>query len=161
MSAVLWTDIDNYLLTYILADMGVSSSYSTLKINEVFLSDSFTPTDYNPPSVVIFSNSVRPINQGPHGDGEVHIYSEYRYFLACVDAERTTYATAKANAQALTQRLREVIRTRYALGGLASTLVETVYETQVQDMRVEVLGGRVGGLFKGVGVLPFIARTET
>ena len=81
MSAVLWTDIDNYLLTNILADMGSAGSYVTLVVNEVLLSDSFTPTEYNPPTVVIFSNSVKPISQGPHGDGTIHIYSEYRYFL--------------------------------------------------------------------------------
>jgi hypothetical protein len=160
MSAVLWTDIDNYLLTNILADMGSAGSYVTLIVNEVLLSDSFKPETYDPPTVVIISNNVRPIEQGPHGDGTVHIYSEYRYFLACIDDNQTTYATAKANAQELTQRMREVVRTRYALGGEASTLVETVYETQILDMRVEVMGGNVGGDFRGVGVLPFIVRTE-
>lgn len=161
MSAILWTDIDNYLLTNILADMGSGGLYGTLLVNEVLLSDSFKPEKYNPPTVVIFSNNVRPIEQGPHGDGEVHVVSEYRYFVACVDDEQTTYATAKANAQALVQRLRDFVLTHYALGGLASTFVETVYETQLLDMRVEVLGGNVGGKHKGVGVVPFIVRTET
>ena len=160
MSAVLWADIDNYLLTNILADMGSGGSYATLQVNEVLLSDSFKPTEYNPPTVVIFSNTVRPTTQGPHADGEIHIYSEYRYFLACVDDAQTTYAVAKANAQALVQRMREVVRTRWALGGLASTLVETVYETAILDMRVEVLGGQQGGKFRGVGVLPFLVRSE-
>lgn len=161
MSAVLWTDIDNYLKTNILADMGTGGLYATLIVNEVLLSDSFKPEKYNPPTVVIFSNNVRPISQGPHGDGEVHIISEYRYFLACVDDEQTTYAVAKANAQALTQRLRNFVLTHFALGGLASTFVETVYETQLLDMRVEVMGGNVGGNYKGVGVVPIIVRTET
>ena len=161
MSAILWTDIDNYLLTNILADMGSGGSYGTLLVNEVLLSDSFKPSDYNPPTIVIFSNTVKPTMQGPHGDGEVHIFSEYRYLLAGVDDDQTTYAVAKANAQTLVHRLRQVILNRYALGGLASTMVETVYETQILDMRVEVLGGQVGGKFRGVGVLPFIARTES
>lgn len=161
MSAILWTDIDNYLLTNILADMGSGGLYGTMLVNEVLLSDSFKPEKYNPPTVVIFSNNVRPISQGPHGDGEVHVFSEYRYFLACVDDEQTTYATAKANAQTLVQRLRTFVLTRFALGGLASTFVETVNETQLLDMRVEVMGGNVGGNFRGVGVVPLIVRTET
>ena len=161
MSAILWTDVDNYLLTNILADMGSGGLYGTLIVNEVLLSDSFKPEKYNPPTVVIFSNNVRPISQGPHGDGEVHIYSEYSYWLACVDDEQTTYAVAKSNAQTLVQRLRTFLLTRFALGGLASTFVETVYETAIKDMRVEVLGGNVGGKFKGVGAVPFIVRTET
>lgn len=160
MSAILWTDIDNYLLTNIQTDLG-SGGYATLAVNEVLLSDSFRPDSYNPPTVVIFSNNVKPISQGPHGDGEVHIYSEYSYWLACVDDEQTTYAVAKANAQTLVQRLRTFVLTRFALGGLASTFVETVYETAIKDMRVEVLGGNVGGKFKGVGAVPFIVRTET
>lgn len=161
MSAILWTDIDNYLLTNILADMGSGGLYATLLVNEVLLSDSFKPEKYNPPTVVVFSNNVRPITQGPHGDGEVHIESEYRYFLAVVDDEQTTYATAKANAQALVQRLRDFMLTHYKLGGLASTFVETVNETVILDMRVEVMGGNVGGNFKGIGVVPLIVRTET
>ena len=160
MSDVLWTDIDNYLLTNILADMGSGGSYGTLIVNEVLLSDSFKPAEYNPPTVVIFSNVVRPIEQGPHSDGAIYIESEYRYFLACVDDAQTTYATAKANAQELTQRLREVIRSRYALGGRSSGIGETVRDTQVLDMRVEVLGGQQGGKFRGVGVLPFTVRSE-
>lgn len=161
MSAILWTDIDNYLLTNILADMGSGGLYATLLVNEVLLSDSFKPEKYNPPAVAILSNIVRPIVQGPHGDGEVHVISEYRYFLACVDDEQTTYATAKANAQTLVQRLRNFVLTRYALGGLASTFVETVYETEILDWGVEVFGGNVGGNYKGVGALRLIVRTET
>jgi len=161
MSDVLWTDIDNYLLTNILADMGSAGSYGTLIVNEVLLSDSFKPSEYNPPSVVIFSNTVRPVEQGPHGDGNIYVLSEYRYFIACVDDAQTTYATAKANAQELVQRLREVVRSRFALGGLSSGISETVMDTQIADMRVEVLGGQQGGKFRGVGVLPIIVRTET
>lgn len=160
MSESLWADIDNYLKTYIAADMGVTSPYVTLQVTEVLLSDSFKPEKYNPPTIVIFSNNVRPITQGPHGDGEIHIFSEYRYFLAAVDDEQTTYATAKINAQTLIQRLREVIRSRFALQGLVSSVGEFVYETQVLDMRVEVMGGNVGGKFRGVGVLPLLVRTE-
>ena len=97
MSDVLWTDIDNYLLTNILADMGSAGSYSTLIVNEVVLSDTFKPAEYNPPSVIVFSNTVRPIEQGPHGDGVIHVISEYRYFLACVDDRQTTYADRKSD----------------------------------------------------------------
>ena len=160
MTDVLWADMDNYLIANIDADMGLGSSYTTLQVNEVVLSDTFKPAEYNPPSVIIFSNDVRPIEQGPHGDGTIHIWSEYPYFIATVDAPQTDYATAKANAQELVQRLREVVRSRYALGGLTSTVGEFVYETQVSDMRVEVLGGEVGGKFQGVGVLAFLVRSE-
>ncbi|MBT9173441.1 MAG: hypothetical protein DDT21_01842 [Syntrophomonadaceae bacterium] len=161
MSAVLWVNIDNYFKTNILADMGSGGLYSTLLVKEVLLSDSFKPEKYNPPAVAILSNIVRPISQGPHGDGKVHIYSEYPYWLACVDNEQMTYATAKANAQILVQRLRNFVLTRFALGGLTSTFVETVYETEILDWGVEVLGGNVGGNYKGVGALRLIVRTET
>ena len=160
MSESLWTDIDNYLVTAITTDMGAASAYATLKLDQVVLSDSFQPDRYNPPTAIIFSNTARPIEQGPHADGEVHIYTEYRYFIAVIDNEQTTYAQGKANAQILLQRVREVIRGRFALGGTTSTIGETVYETVIQEMRAEVLGGQLGGKFRGVGVVPIIIRTE-
>jgi hypothetical protein len=129
-------------------------------LNEVLLSDTFKIEEYNPPSVVIFSNDVRPIEIGPHGDGNYNVNSEYPYFIAAIDAPRTTYATAKANTQELVQRLREVVRARFALGGTTSTIGEFVIDTEVQDMRVEVLGGEIGGEFQGVGVMSFMVRTE-
>lgn len=163
MSDVLWTDIDNYLLTNLLADMGTGGLYSTLVVNEVLLSDSFKPEKYSPPAIVIFSNNAKPIMQDEHGDGLIHIFSEYRYFIAAVDAEQTTYAVAKANAQALVQRLRIFALSHYALSGIASTpgdYYEAVEYVTMQDMRVEVMGGNVGGKFRGVGVMPLTVRAR-
>ena len=161
MSDVLWTDIDNYLLTNILADMGSAGSYATLIVNEVLLSSEFKEDTYNPPTVIIFSNRAKPIAQGPHGDGSVHIWTDYPYLLMGVDDRQTSYATAKANAQELMQRLREVVRSRFALGGLSSGISETVYDTTIQELRTEVLGSSsTGGKFTGVGLVSFTVRSE-
>lgn len=150
MSACLWADIDAYLLAAVTTDMGAASTlYSTLKIATVKTGEAaaVNPDHYTLPLVVIDGYEMDPGDNYPHADGAIHLDAiRYPYLLAAYTTA-TTATQAKADGQELLRRFRELLRSRYALGGLTATDGETVTETEIGNGGVAVRG--IGGTNTG------------
>lgn len=125
MSACLWNDIDAALIAAITADMTEAGDYEDLIIETVLLGETVNPDQHELPLVLIRSMEAQYSEDGPHGDGEIHIDTiTYAYDLIAIarvePAENETVAEttgrAKAAATELLRRLREVVRSRVALG---------------------------------------------
>ena len=142
MSACLWVDIDAYLIAAVTTDMGDGGLYGTLEIATVKTGDTtaVNPDHYTLPLVVVDGYRMETGDNYPHADGDIHADGiRYPYVLAAyVTADSDSQA--KANGQELLRRLREMMRDRYALGGLSSTDGERVDETWIGRGAVAVRG---------------------
>jgi hypothetical protein len=128
VSATLWNDIDAYLAAAVIADMGTDSPlYDGLWVEQVVTGAAWEPQHWRQPAVAINGEQAR-LEGGPHGDGVVHLEITYPYALVGV-CKAATIAQARKDAKELGRRLRELIRSRYALGGLVASDGERVQRT--------------------------------
>ena len=95
---------------------------------------------------------------GPHSDGVIHLDNRYPYTLAAL-CDHADFETSRANCQELGRRLRELLRSRYAFGGLASTDGETVQSTEIGQMALESFG-EIGGEYVHGALLNLTANTQ-
>lgn len=118
----LWADIDTYLATELLAEMGAGGLYTTLITKQVLVDDLMGPDEAEKlssyPVVFVRSREVKE-KTGQHGNGRVNIENTYKYVVIAV-AISNGQRQAKQDAQELRRRLREFLRTRLSLGGLTS-----------------------------------------
>jgi len=147
MSASLWADMDAYLEAAVLADMGTAGLYATLPIAQIVIGPLGDIDQLTLPAVIIQSFDVEH-EGGPHGDGAIHLDCRYPYTLAvlCANAD---FETSRANCQELGRRLRELLRTRYAFGGLAATDGETVQSTEIGTTSLDSFGEIAGEYVHG------------
>lgn len=141
MSVCLWADIDDYLKTAITADMG-PGTYGSLEIATVLVGETLTPEHHTKPIALIrgMEAEIADGESGPHSGGEIHFDRIiYPYELIFI-AEAGTDAAAKAAGQELWRRGREMLRSRYALGGLASTDGEHVISATPTGGKLEIRG---------------------
>lgn len=118
----LWADIDDYLRTELIAELGVSGTYTTQMVKQVIVDDIMdftgaTKADNYP--LVIVRSSTASQAPGPHGGGSARVENTYDYQLVCV-LKATGQAQCKRDVQEIRRRLREFLKTRLALGGLMS-----------------------------------------
>jgi len=141
MSACLWADIDAYLIAAVTADMG-TGTYGTLEIATVKTGEAaaVNPDHYTLPLVIIDGYEMDPGDNYPHADGLIHLDNIRYPYLLIAYATASTAAQAKADGQELLRRLRELLRSRYALGGLTATDGETVSQTEIGRGGVAVRG---------------------
>lgn len=141
MSACLWADIDAYLIAAVTADMGAASAYATLKIAGVEVGEIVNPEQKTLPFVLIRGYEASEGDDYAHGDGVIHLDNmryPYEIFAFAVSA---TAAQAKIDAQELRRRLREMMRSRHALDGIApASDGETVIQTNMTGGGVQVRG---------------------
>lgn len=137
MSESLWADVDAYLLDALLSDLGGDSAYETLQVAEVHNTALWTPAKWTLPAVA-FNGSEATSEYGTQHDGYPHEQAVYPYVVAAV-VKASSYDSAQAHAKILTARIREALRVRFNLPGLAaSTLGEAVIETRVPEWGVFV-----------------------
>jgi hypothetical protein len=119
----LWADIDEYLQTQLIAELGSGGSYTSQVVRQVILDDimDFTgATRLDNYPVVLVRSSTATQAPGPHGGGSARVENTYDYQLVGV-LKATGQAQCKRDVQEMRRRLREFLRTRLALGGLTST----------------------------------------
>ncbi len=119
----LWADIDEYLQTQLIAELGSGGSYTSQVVRQVILDDimDFTgATRLDNYPVVLVRSSTATQAPGPHGGGSAKVENTYDYQLVGV-LKATGQAQCKRDVQEMRRRLREFLRTRLALGGLTST----------------------------------------
>lgn len=125
MSACLWNDIDTALTNAITADMTDDGDYEDLLIQTILLGETVNPDQHTLPLVLIRGMEAQYSEDGPHGDGEIHIDTiTYPYDLIAIARieptanETVTSVTGRAKAAAteLLRRLRECVRSRVTLG---------------------------------------------
>jgi len=119
----LWADIDDYLRTELIAELGADGSYTTQVVKQVIVDDimDFTgATAANNYPLVIVRSSTATQAPGPHGGGSARVENTYEYSIVGV-LKATGQAQCKRDVQELRRRLREFLKTRLALGGLMST----------------------------------------
>jgi hypothetical protein len=157
-TACLWNDIDSYLISALTTDMGAASAYSTLKLASTpLLADQFEPAKVTFPGVIIVTGEAEH-SPGPHGDAVVHLDIRYPYWIVPI-CSSSTFALAKADAKTLAGRVRDVLRSRYALGGLAATGGEVVTQTEIGATHIEVRGPNAGA-YLGVAIVEFDVFAE-
>lgn len=168
MSASLWADIDAYLAAAVLADMGATGLYATpaaLHIPEgsILVGDRWDPGHMTMPFVLIRGTEANLAGEFEGvDDTAVRIYGMvYPYELIATTTE-STVELAKAAAQELFRRLREVLRTRYAFGGLHSTDGEIVVQVLMRAGGAGVLGrsGTNQGKYLAGAVVEFDVLTQ-
>ncbi len=118
----LWADIDAYLQTQLLAELGSAGSYTTQVVKQVIVDDimDFTgATKLDNYPIVLVRSSTASQAPGPHGGGSARVENIYDYQLVGV-LKATGQAQCKRDVQELRRRLREFLKTRLALGGLMS-----------------------------------------
>ena len=119
----LWADIDDYLRTELIAELGSGGTYTTQIVKQVIVDDimDFTgATKLDNYPVVLVRSSTASQAPGPHGGGSARVENTYDYQLVGV-LKATGQAQCKRDVQEMRRRLREFLRTRLALGGLTST----------------------------------------
>ena len=192
MSACLWNDIDTALVNAITADMVLAppavitppelylvdpDNLPTpsppqildgvdLAIRTVLVGETVNPDQHTLPLVLIRGMDAQYGEDGPHGDGEIHIDTiVYPYDLVAIariepgadESVAVTTRKAKAAATELLRRLREVVRSRPALGiTAAATDGERLdYVRFGQGAMVSVTGyGGVNGGYLVQAMLP-------
>lgn len=166
MSACLWNDIDTALIAAITADMTDDGDYEDLLVATVLLGDTVNPDQHTLPLVLIRGTEAQYSEDGPHGDGEIHIDTiTYPYELIAIARvepavdETVTSVTGRAKAAAteLLRRLREVVRSRVTLGITApATDGERLdYVRITGNALVQVQGyGGVNGGYMATAMLP-------
>lgn len=137
MSESLWNDIDGYLETNLLADLGAGSGYGSLFVAQVHNTHQWTPERWTLPAVA-FNGNEAASRYGTQHDGYPQEEPTYEYVVTAVVKE-SAEATARTNAKILCARLRESLRVRFGMDGLgASTLGEAIIETRVPEWAVYV-----------------------
>lgn len=154
----LWADIDAYLQTQLLAELGSAGSYTTQVVKQVIVDDIMdftgaTKAD-NYPLVIVRSSTA---NQAPgaHGGGVVNVENSYDYQLVGV-LKATGQAQCKRDVQEMRRRLREFLRTRLALGALTATDGERVQRITWGRSLLEVWANeKQPGTYFGVTAMEF------
>ena len=120
----LWADIDDYLRTELIAELGASGTYTTQVVKRVLVDEIMGPTEVfasqDPFPLVIVRSSTASQAPGPHGGGSARVENTYEYNLVAV-VKATGQTQCKRDVQEMRRRLREFLKTRLALGGLMST----------------------------------------
>jgi len=154
----LWADIDEYLRTELMAELGSGGSYTTQVVKQVIVDDIMdftgaTKAD-NYPLVIVRSSSATQA-PGAHGGGVVNVENSYDYSLVAV-LKATGQAQCKRDAQEMRRRLREFLRTRLALGALTAEDGERVQKVTWGRSLLEVWANeKQPGTFFGVTAMEF------
>lgn len=143
MSDCLWVDIDDYIESAISTDMG-AATYGTLEIATILVGETVDPRNHTLPLALIRSYGAEYGEPHPQADENLHFDGiTYPYELIVVGSSATA-AQAKADAQEWLRRLREMIRSRIAFGGLQADDGEIVRFVEIARGAVQVRG-RTGG----------------
>lgn len=154
----LWADIDEYLRTELIAELGSGGSYNTQVVKQVLIDDllgfdGVVKLDAYP--VVLVRSSTANQAPGAHGGGVVNVENSYDYQLVAV-LKATGQAQCKRDVQEMRRRLREFLRTRLALGALTATDGERVQRITWGRSLLEVWANeKQPGAFFGVTAMEF------
>jgi len=149
--------MDAYLKAAVLADMGATGLYGTLAVQQVIVGPLGDIDQLTLPAVIIQSFSAEH-EGGPHSDGVIHLDTRYPYTLAVL-CSNAGFETSRSYGQELGRRLRELLRSRYAFGGLTATDGETVQSTEIGPMELECFG-EIGGQYVHGALLTLTVNTH-
>lgn len=162
----LWADIDTYLEAAVMAEMGPTGLYSTLKIRATDIDDAWQMdkiklNDLFPFSLIRGYDMTQVIDG--FGDGELHTENTYPYAWVCA-AKGADRRQAKRDAQELLMRMRKFLRKRPVLNGLVSTDTETMAGAiELGKGTIEVVGrlDQNVGPYYGMARLDFVINTTS
>jgi len=158
MSDVLWNDIDAYLQTHLLADLGPASAlYTTLLVTEVKVGERLDLDHVTAPALFVYGRDA-DYSGGPHGDGDVHTDTVYPYTIGVL-ASGASITVAVANVKTILRRVRTCIEDHHGLAGLTASDGETVSRTHLIDAYA-LLRGPAKGTYLGLGALSLEVYTE-
>lgn len=172
----LWSAIDSYLETELLAALGSAGDYDDLQVANVLVDDIWNldavKRNDEFPLVLVRSNQATHTAE-EHGlfgvAGAVSLGTTYSYNLIAVVYVQATEnesakRLAKSYSQELQRRLLRFLRERPALGGLAVTADDTerVRRVEFQKSELEVWGraDEDSGDYIGVAVVAFQIISE-
>lgn len=163
MTSCLWADIDTYLETQLLAELGAGGLYSTLVVQQVIVDDVWGLDEAiknNAFPLVLVRSNQGTQSPGAHGGGAVRVENSYEYMLVGI-VRASGKREAKAGAQEMRRRFREFLRTRLSLGGLTAGDGERVQKIVWGGSQLEVWGraDRDAGTYYGVAALDFKVMT--
>lgn len=154
----LWSDIDTYLETQLLAELGRGGTYTTLVVRQVLVDDLMGFDDVIKlaafPAVLVRSHHASQA-PGPHGGGVINVENTYDYSLVAI-IKSEGQRKAKQDVQEMRGRLRDFLKVRLSLGGLTATDGERVRKTEWGRSDIEVwANGNQPGAFYGVVAMDF------
>jgi len=124
MSDCLWNDIDAWLVSNLVTQMGSGSAYETLKlatIQDEILTDPQSWSNVDMPVVFVEGRTGRPVEAEHGGIGTPNQTIRYRYVLLSV-VKGEDKSTAKIDAKTMDYRLRQfLLLATNSLRGLANT----------------------------------------
>jgi hypothetical protein len=133
----LWNDIDSYLVARVTADLGMASAYTTLQVQEVHVDDTLEPEEHwDLPAVVISSFMCEP-GRSFGGDTDDSAVNCYRCGITAV-LSADSYDQARHDTKELIRRIAKLGRSLGALGRLASTDGETVFDSGVAMQQARI-----------------------
>lgn len=145
-----WGDVDTYLETQAMLNMGPSGSYATLQIKVARIDDYWQEDKVLKENLFPFSlfrgyEMTVPDPTDGFGDGEAHTVNSYMYWWVSA-SKTTTRRAAKQDAQELMSRMRKFLRQRPVLNGLTPT--------------ADWHGERMGNITLGPGWIQQIGRLD-
>lgn len=155
----LWDKADAYLRTELLDEMGDGGDYADLTIQQAEVGEIYDPDQVAYPFLLVRGLSTSYVDsRSPHAGGTLHydgIGYPYEVITVC---RASTGATATANAKELARRVREFIRRRPALGGLAARDAERVDYVRLRDVAIQIRGyaGQNGAGYVGTSLTRLI-----
>lgn len=121
MAESLWNALDDYLAAQLLAGLGSSSGFSTLKITQVETAPIYDPQEwtqrYTTPFLIVTTYSARSVVSGHDGGSTIKRDTEYGVTVASVCDGAP--AEAKRNAAILVHRVERLLSTMTFAGATA------------------------------------------
>lgn len=148
MTASLWQRLDQAYVDAIAAAMGRAGSYTDLVVQSVSVAATWAPDNGPRPAVIVVSDEADQQHGGHAGSAAIRLAVTYNYYAVAV-AEAPNYATAKAAAQTLHQRLIAVLQTWPAILAAAAAAGAGSTETPIRQRWdrswLDVRGRQSGG----------------
>lgn len=160
----LWADIDTYLETEVIAEMGRGGEYTTLLLQESRIDDYWQLDKIDKENKFPFAFfRGYEMTQTPDGfgDGELHTSNTYPYVWVCA-IKATSKRQAKVQAQEMLSRMRKFMRKRPTFRGLITTDTERISVVPIGKATVEIIGrlDQTSGTFYGMAILFFAIETN-
>jgi hypothetical protein len=169
MALSLWERLDSAFAAAFAGEMGIGGAYTSLTLRDVQVNETWNPDREPWPRLILYSTSAR-VGESEHGGGGVRRLDVTYPYLAVAIATGDSYATARADAQELFERMLAVL----AKGGpilaaaMAAAPTSSAQATRIRFERggasgIEVRGrqGSNGGRHLGVAIVAWTVETKT
>lgn len=160
----LWTRLDAAFAAAFATQMGEAGPYEDLRLAEVAVNETWNPHSGPWPRLILYSTTGR-IGQSEHGGGGVmRLDVDYPYMAVAITPAATTYAEARAMAQALFSRLLYVLRSPGSIlaAAMAAEPASTERAMQVLLDRSGASGIEVrnDGAWRGAAIAAWLVKTK-